>query len=85
MIFHDQLIDVVEGFEQSLLTAHDNFIAALHSELRNSSVSEETLQSLDHKQWATVPFMLTKSISGMKKHIEQTQRDMNCIMMLVVQ
>jgi len=45
---------VVDDFEKSLLTALDQFTAALHSDLRKASVSVDTLLRVGRQQRSTV-------------------------------
>jgi len=49
-----QLMKAVEDFERSLLSALDQFIVRLHSDLRGASVAEETLLRVGCQQRSTV-------------------------------
>jgi len=49
-----QLIKAVDDFEKSLLSALDQFIVVLHSDLHKASVSAETLLRVGRQQRSTV-------------------------------
>ena len=54
VVISGQLMKVLDDFEKSILSALDQFIGALHSELRKASVSASTLQRVARQQRATV-------------------------------
>ena len=53
-VVSDHLVKVIDHFENSLQSALHQFTVALHSDLREASVSVDTLQRIRRQQRSTV-------------------------------
>jgi len=54
VVISGQLIKVLDDFEKLLLAALDEFLAALHTDLRKAAVSSDTLLRVGCQQRSTV-------------------------------